>query len=188
MNKNIKFFTILFVLICFNTFSQTKKNNNCFSINPFINSFIENLIIKDVNLNKNYLALISLKDDNGNYNIDLALTYGDIKTSKTASFKEMKLGYGNIEILLMGKTDEDLKFLKKSIKKTKKIFINKDLSKDNKNFYDEDYVWSTFFNHKKELINMYIPEEKESAYQIFNNLKNEIKISPSFKNLDCNCF
>lgn len=68
------------------------------------------------------------------------------------------------------------------------MFSNKDKSKNNTSFYDEDYVWSTFFNNKKELINIYLPEEHSTADKIFNKLKNEIKISPAFKNLDCNCF
>ena len=88
----------------------------------------------------------------------------------------------------MGKTDEDLKFLKKSIGKSKKVFLNKDKSKNNTSFYDEDYVWSTFFDIKKELINFYIAEEKESAGKIFNSIKKDIRISPTFKKLDCNCF
>jgi len=188
MSKDIKIFIVTLLLIFFNTFSQTSKSDNCFSVNPIINSFIENLINKDVNLNKHYLTIISLKDNDGNYNIDFALTRGDLKTLKIISPKEVKMKYGNIEISLDGKTFEDLDFLKKSVKKTKKVFENKDSSKDNHAFYDEDYVWSTFFNHKKELINFYIPEEKESAFKIFDSLKSEIKISSSFKNLDCNSF
>ena len=188
MNNTIKFFIIIFSLMFINLFSQTNKNNNCFSVNPIINSFVENLINKDVNLNKHYLTIISLKDNDGNYNIDFALTRGDLKTLKIIAPKEVKMKYGNIEILLDGKTFEDLDFLKKSVKKTKKVFENKDSSKDNHAFYDEDYVWSTFFNHKKELINFYIPEEKESAFKIFDSLKSKIKISSTFKNLDCNSF
>lgn len=188
MNKNVKLFITILILVCFNAFSQTRKDNSCFSINPIINSFITNLIEKEVNLNKNYLTILSLKDKDGNYNVDFELSQGDIKTLKVGSAKEIKLKYGNISILLIGKTNEDLKFLKKSIKKSEKIFNNTDLLKNNTDFYDEDYVWSTFFNNKKELINFYIPEEKEPAYRIFNSLKNEIKVSPTFKNLDCNCF
>ncbi|MBV6881689.1 hypothetical protein AXA65_12245 [Chryseobacterium sp. FP211-J200] len=94
--------------------------------------------------------------------------------------------YGNVEILLDGKTFEDFDFLKKSVKKTKKVFENKTLSKDNHAFYDEDYVWSSFFNEKGELINLYIPEEKDSAFKIYENLKNKIEITPDFKTLDFN--
>jgi hypothetical protein len=88
----------------------------------------------------------------------------------------------------VGKTDEDLKFLKKSIGKSKKVFLNRDKFKNNMSFYDEDYVWSTFFDKKKELINFYIREEKKSVDKIFNEIKNDIHISPNFKNIDCNCF
>ncbi|MEA1849452.1 hypothetical protein U9K52_11060 [Chryseobacterium sp. MHB01] len=184
--KDVKIYIIAFILFFNNAISQTKKSD-CFSLNPFINVFIENLISKEVNLDKNYLTLISLKDKEGNYNIDFELTSGDIKTFKIISSKEIKKTYGNITILLVGKTDEDLKFLKKSIGKSKKIFLNKDKSKNNTSFYDEDYVWSTFFDNKKELINFYIPEEKESANKIFDDVKNNIRISPNFKKIDCNC-
>lgn len=184
----MKIFILAFVLFFNNITSQIKTKNKCFSLNPFIDVFIENLIDKEVNLDKNYLTLISLKDKDGNYNIDFELTSGDIKTFKIISPKEIKKTYGNITILLVGKTDEDLKFLKKSIGKSKKVFLNKDKSKNNTSFYDEDYVWSTFFDIKKELINFYIPEEKESAGKIFNSIKKDIRISPTFKKLDCNCF
>lgn len=187
INSKIKFLFFLFILSCNNTFSQINRNN-CFSINPFIDSFIENLIDKETSLSKNYLTLKSLKDKDGSYNIDFALTVGNLDNFKINSDNEMKLKYGNINLLLYGETEDDFKFLKKSIKKTNKIFHNKDSLKNNAAFYDEDYVWSTFFNNKKELTNFYIPEEKDSAYKIFENLKNEIKISPNFKNLDCNCF
>lgn len=188
MNKNIKFYIFTFSLFCFSCFAQNQKNNDYFYINPFIDSFLENLISKDVNLSKHYLTIISLKDNDGNYNIDFALTSGDLKTLKIISSKEVKVKYGNIEILLEGKTFEDFDFLKKSVKKTKKVFGNKTLSKDNHAFYDEDYVWSSFFNEKGELINLYIPEEKDSAFKIYENLKNKIEISPDFKTLDFNNF
>lgn len=188
MNKNIKFYIVTFSLFCFSCFAQNQKNNNHFYINPFIDSFLENLISKDVNLSKHYLTIISLKDNDGNYNIDFALTSGDLKTLKIISSKEVKVKYGNVEILLDGKTFEDFDFLKKSVKKTKKVFENKTLSKDNHAFYDEDYVWSSFFNEKGELINLYIPEEKDSAFKIYENLKNKIEISPDFKTLDFNNF
>lgn len=155
--------------------------------NPFVNVFVENLISKEVNLDKNYVTLISLKDKEGNYKIDLELTSGDIKTFKVVSAKEAKKAYGNMTILLVGKTDEDLKFLKKSIGKSNRVFLNKDQSKNNTSFFDEKYVWSVSFNAKKELINFYIPEEKESADKIFNDIKNEIHISPDFKAIDCSC-
>ncbi len=187
IKNNMKIYIIAFILFFNNAISQTKKGD-CFSLNPFINVFIENLISKEVNLDKNYLTLISLKDKEGNYNIDLELTSGDIKTFKVVSPKEAKKAYGNITILLVGKTDEDLKFLKKSIGKSNRVFLNKDKSKNNTSFYDEDYVWSTFFDTKKELINFYIPEEKESADKIFNDIKNDIHISLNFKTIDCNCF
>ncbi|AZA86834.1 hypothetical protein EG349_08555 [Chryseobacterium shandongense] len=183
----MKIYIIVFILFFNNAISQTKKSD-CFSLNPFVDVFIENLINKEVNLDKNYLTLMSLRDKDGNYNIDLELTSGDINTFKIVSPKEIKKEYGNITILLVGKTDEDLKFLKKSIGKSKKVFLNRDKSKNNMSFYDEDYVWSTFFDKKKELINFYIPEEKESADKIFNEIKNDIHISPNFKNIDCNCF
>lgn len=157
-------------------------------MNPFINSFIENLIDKDVNLNQSHLTLINLIDKDGNYNVDLELATGSIDTLKLNSSKESKLIYGNITVLLIGKTDQDLKFLEKSIKKTHRVFNNKILSKNNTSFYDEDYVWSAFFNSKKELINLYIPEEKESADKIFESIKTQIKLSSRFKKLDCNCF
>ncbi|ASK28743.1 hypothetical protein CEY12_00825 [Chryseobacterium sp. T16E-39] len=176
------------MLACFNVFSQTIKNNGSFSINPFINSFIENLINKETNLDKNYLTLISLIDKDGNYNIDLELTTGSIETLKVASSKEEKLAYGNIKVLLIGKTSDDLKFLKRSIKKTIKVFTNKDLSKNNMGFFDEDYVWSTFFDKNRKLIYVYIPEEKESADEIFKNLKTKIRLSPKFRSMGCNCF
>ncbi|MEG0928745.1 hypothetical protein [Chryseobacterium sp.] len=189
MKNKIKFLILMFIVIYSNAFSQINKENNCFSINLLIDSFINNLIDKEANLNENYLIIKSLKDKDGNYNIDFALSIGNLDTLKvTSSEKEMKLRYGNIKILLIGKTNEDLIFLKKSIKKTKNIFSNKDISKNNTNFYDEDYVWSTFFDNKKELINFYIPEEKEVAYKIFNSLKNKINISPKFKTLDCSCW
>ncbi len=180
-------YIIAFILFFTNAVSQTKKGD-CFSLNPFIDVFIENLISKEVNLDKNYLTLIGLKDREGNYNIDLELTSGDIKNFKMGSPKEVKKTYGNITVLLVGKTDEDLKFLKKSIGKSDKVFLNKDKSKNNTSFYDEDYVWSALFDAKKELINFYIPEEKESADKIFNDLKNDIHISPDFKTVGCNCF
>lgn len=183
----MKFFIAVLLLFSLNAFAQKSKNNSCFSINPLINSFFDNLIEKDVNLKKNYLTIISLKDKDGNYNIDFELT-GDIAASTLVSKNESKTNYGNVKILLIGKTDEDFKFLKKSIRRTKKVFTNNDISKNNTNFYDEDYVWSTFFNDKKELINIYIPEERETADKIFSKLKNDIKISPAFKSLDCNCF
>ncbi|WP_312171519.1 hypothetical protein [Chryseobacterium sp.] len=187
MNKNMKIYFIAFILFFNNAISQTKKSD-CFSLNPFVDVFIENLINKEVSLDKNYLTLISLRDKDGNYNIDLELTSGDINNFKIVSPKEIKKEYGNITILLVGKTDEDLRFLKKSIGKSKKVFMNRDKSKNNISFYDEDYVWSTFFDKKKELINFYITEEKESADKIFNEIKNDIHISPNFKNIDCNCF
>lgn len=183
----MKIFIIAFILFFNNAISQT-KNNNCLSLHPFVNVFIENLISKEVSLDKNYLTLISLKDKDGNYNIDFELTSGDIKAFKIKSPKEIKKTYGNVIILLVGKTDEDLKFLKRSIGKSKKVFLNRDRSKNNTSFYDEDYVWSTFFDTKKELINFYIPEEKESADKIFSDIKNNIHISPNFKTIDCNCF
>lgn len=183
----MKMYIIAFILFFTNAVSQTKKGD-CFSLNPFIDVFIENLISKEVNLDKNYLTLIGLKDREGNYNIDLELTSGDIKTFKMGSPKEIKKTYGNITVLLVGKTDEDLKFLKKSIGKSDKVFLNKDKSKNNTSFYDEEYVWSILFDAKKELINFYIPEEKESADKIFNDLKNDIHISPDFKTVGCNCF
>jgi hypothetical protein len=186
IKNNMKIYIIAFILFFNNAISQTKKSD-CFSLNPFVNVFVENLISKEVNLDKNYVTLISLKDKEGNYNIDLELTSGDIKTFKVISPKEAKKAYGNITILLVGKTDEDLKFLKKSIGKSNRVFLNKDKSKNNTSFYDEDYVWSTFFDTKKELINFYIPEEKESADKIFNDIKNDIHISPNFKTIDCNC-
>lgn len=186
-NNSMKTYIVAFILFFNNAISQTKKSD-CFSLNPFVNVFIENLISKEVNLDKNYLTLISLKDKDGNYNIDFELTSGDIKTFKIVSPKEIKKTYGNITILLVGKTDEDLKFLKKSIAKSKKVFLNKDNSMNNTSFYDEDYVWSTFFNNKKELINFYIPEEKEFADKIYNDIKDKIRISPNFKTIDCNCF
>lgn len=183
----MKIYIIAFILFFNDAISQTKKSD-CFSLHPFVNVFIENLISKEVSLDKNYLTLISLKDKDGNYNIDFELTSGDIKTFKIKSPKEIKKTYGNITILLVGKTDEDLKFLKKSIGKSKKVFLNRDRSKNNTSFYDEDYVWSTFFDTKKELINFYIPEEKETADKIFSDIKNDIHISPNFKTIDCNCF
>jgi hypothetical protein len=128
-----------------------------------------------------------LRDKNGNYNIDLELTSGNIDTLKIKSSKELKKEYGNITILLIGKTETDLKFLQKSTKKSNRIFLNKDQSKNDTSFYDEDYVWSVFFNSKKELINFYIPEEQEFADKIFMNIKNNIRISPNFKKIDCNC-
>lgn len=79
MNKNIKFYIVTFSLFCFSCFAQNQKNNDHFYINPFIDSFLENLISKDVNLSKYYLTIISLKDNDGNYNIDFALTSGDLK-------------------------------------------------------------------------------------------------------------
>ncbi len=185
--RNMKIYIIAFILFFNNAISQTKKSD-CFSLNPFVNVFIENLISKEVNLDKNYLTLISLKDKDGNYNIDFELTSGDIKTFKVVSPKEVKKAYGNITILLVGKTNEDLKFLKKSIGKSNRVFLNRDKSKNNTSFYDEDYVWSTFFDKKNELINFYLPEEKESADKIFDNIKNNIHISPDFKKIDCNCF
>jgi hypothetical protein len=187
IKNNMKMYIIAFILFFNNAISQTKKSD-CFSLNPFVNVFVENLISKEVNLDKNYVTLISLKDKDGNYNIDLELTSGDIKTFKIVSPKEIKKTYGNITLLLVGKTDEDLKFLKKSIGKSNRVFLNKDKSKNNTSFYDEDYVWSTFFDTKKELINFYIPEEKECADKIFNDIKNKIHISPDFKTIDCNCF
>jgi len=187
MNSCVRLYILAFILIFFNATSQTKKKDECFSLNPFVNVFIENLIRKEVNLDKNYLTLISLKDKDGNYNIDLELTSGSIKTFKIVSPKEVKKTYGNITILLIGKTDEDLKFLKKSIGKSNRMFLNKDKSKNNTSFYDEDYVWSVFFNNKKELINFYISEEKESADKIYNEIKDNIRISPNFKKIDCNC-
>lgn len=187
INKKVKFFALIFIFICFNALSQTNKNNFCFLINPIVDSFIENLVHKEVNLNKNYLTIISIKDKDNNYNIDFSLTKGNLEALQITNPLNVKVKYGNIKILLSGKTKKDLKFLKKSIKKTKNIFNNSDLSKNYTGFYDEDYVWSSFFDNKKELINFYIPEEKESAYKIFDKLKNEIKISPTFKRLDCNC-
>lgn len=109
----MKFFLLAFILFFNNATSQTNKKDKCFSLNPFIDVFIENLISKEVNLDKNYLTLISLKDKDGNYNIDLELTSGNIKTFTSVSSKEVKKTYGNITILLIGKTDTDLKFLKK---------------------------------------------------------------------------
>jgi hypothetical protein len=176
------------MLICFNAFSQTTKNKECFSMNPFIDAFIENLIDKDVNLNQNHVTLISLVDKDGNYNIDLELKEGGIEALKSTSPREVVLRYGNMKVVVIGKTGEDLKFLKKSIRKINKVFNNKDTSKNNLSFYDEDYVWSIFFDKKMELINLYIPEEKESAYKIFDGLKSEVKISTKFKYLDCNFF
>lgn len=186
--KNImKFFIIVFIFFFNNVTSQTNLKKECFSLNPFIDVFITNLIDKDVNLDKNYLSLISLKDKDGNYNIDLELTSGNIDNLKIKSSKELKKKYGSITILLIGKTEDDLKFLKNSTRKSNRVFLNKNRSKNNTSFYDEDYVWSVFFNSKKELINFYIPEEKEFADKIFNQIKNNIRINPDFKKIDCNC-
>lgn len=41
---------------------------------------------------------------------------------------------------------------------------------------------------KKELINFYIPEKRESTYKIFNDIKDKINLNSDFKNLDCNGF
>lgn len=188
MNKNLKFLIIIFILISFQSFSQTRKKKDCFTLNPIINTFINNLINKDVSINDNYLTLISLKDNEGNYNIDLQLTSGNLETFKIVSPNEVKIKYGNIKILLIGKTAEDLKFLKKAISKANRIFLNGDGSLNNKSFFDEVYVWSLFFNSRKELINIYLPEERQSAYKIFNEMKDKINISSNFKSLDCNCF
>lgn len=125
IKKNMKFFIIAFILFYNNAGSQTKNKNECFSLNPFINVFIEHMINKEVNLDKNYLTLISLKDKDGNYNIDLELRSGNIKNFKVVSLREVKKKYGNITVLLVGKTDKDLKFLKKSINNSIKIFVNR---------------------------------------------------------------
>lgn len=187
INTNMKFFIVVFILFFNNAVAQTNIKKECFSINPFIDVFITNLLDKDVNLDRNYLSVISLRDKDGNYNIDLELRSGNIDSVKIKSSKEHKKKYGNIKILLIGKKETDLKFLQNSIKKSNNIFINKDRSKNNTSFYDEDYVWSIFFNNKKELINFYIPEEKESADNIFNLIRNNIRISHDFKKIDCNC-
>lgn len=188
MDKSITFYLVIFSLFYFSCFSQAKGDNNCFYINPFINSFIDNLISKDVNINKHYLTIIYLKDNSGDHIIEFELTSGYLKSLRNTTFKESSIKYGNIEVLLNGKTDEDLTFLKKSIRKTTAVFKNKDLSKDDHSFYDEDYVWISFFNDKGELKSLYIPEDKEPAFKIYDNLKNKIKISSDFKTLDFNSF
>lgn len=89
--------------------------------------------------------------------------------------------YGNILILLDGKTPKDLILLKKYIEKSNDIFVNKNKLINNHSFYDEDYVWSTFFDVKKELINFYIPEEKDTAEQLFDSIKYKIRSVPILK-------
>lgn len=188
MNKNIKFYIVTFSLFCFSCFAQNQKNNDHFFINPYINSFIENLVDKDVNLQKHHVALTYLKNDNGDYNIDFELASGYLKTVRKTYFREIKIRYGNIEVVLVARTDEDLNFLNKLIKKTKKSFKNKDSTKDDHSFYDEDYVWTSFFNNKGELLSLYIPEEQEPAFNMYDKLKNKIKISPNFRGVDFNNF
>ncbi|MPS74684.1 MAG: hypothetical protein E2590_16240 [Chryseobacterium sp.] len=157
-------------------------------MNPFINAFYENLIEKDVNLKNNFLTIICIEDELKEKNIDLELSTTDINSSfnKAESFKKIIIDYGNVKILLLGKSDDDLDFILKSIKKTKKIYTNKNPKINNLNFFDEDYVWSLLFNKTNELINFYLPEEKDNAYKIFNKIKCNIKIGKEFKGIGYN--
>ena len=186
MKKAYLFF--LAIILFTSTNAQTIDSNKKISLNPFITIFLKNLVTKEVNLEKSYLTVISLKDEDGNYNVDFALTPGNLRTLQITSPREAKMKYGNILILLDGKTPKDLIFLKKYIEKSNDVFVNKNKIINNHSFYDEDYVWSTFIDVKKGLINFYIPEEKDTAEQLFDSIKYKIKISPNFKNVDCNCF
>ena len=185
MNK--MFFSIFFCILYMSAYSQSHKKENL-SINPFIDAFYENLLEKDVNLDKNFLTIICIEDKSKNKNIDFDLTTGDINidAKKVDFFNRKVIKYGNVKILLIGKTVNDIVFLKKVIKTTAKTYINKDINLNNTSFYDEEYVWSLLFNNKNELVNIFIPEEKDCAYKIFNNVKDKIKINRSFKGLEFN--
>ena len=179
MNKVYLFF--LAIILFTSTNAQTINNNKKITLNPFITTFLKNLVRKEMDLEKSYLTVISLKDEDGNYNVDFALTPGNLRTLQITSPREAKMKYGNILILLDGKTPKDLILLKKYIEKSNDIFVNKNKLINNHSFYDEDYVWSTFFDVKKELINFYIPEEKDTAEQLFDSIKYKIRSVPILK-------
>lgn len=176
------FFCLLYITI----YSQNIKNKGM--LNPFINAFYENILEKDVNLKNNFLTIIYIEDELKNKNIDLDLSTGDMSSNlkKVDSFKRAIINYGNVKILLVGKNIKDINFLMKSIKKTSKVFINKDPDINNLSFFDEEYVWSLLFNNKNQLINFYLPEEKDIAYKIFNSIKDKVKIGKDFKNIGYN--
>jgi len=169
-----------------NLFSKYYKKQNNYE--PFYQHFYENILEKDVNLKNNFLTIICIEDELENKNIDLDLSVGDInaRLEKNDSFKKVLINYGNVKILLLGKNISDINFLLKSIKKTKKAFVNKNPKLNNLSFFDEEYVWSLLFNKKNELINFYIPEEKDNAYKIFNRIKYSIKFGKDFKDIGYN--
>jgi hypothetical protein len=176
-----------FYLLTISIYSQgiVKKTG---MLNPFINAFYENVLEKDVNLKNNFLTIISIEDELKNKNIDFDLRTGDMNSDlkKDDSFKKVIIKYGNVKILLIGKNINDINFLMMSIKKTAKIYTNKNPDINNVSFFDEEYVWSLLFNNKNELINFYLPEEKDSAYKIFNNIKGKVKIGKDFKDIGYN--
>jgi hypothetical protein len=163
----------------------TKKKE---TLNPFINAFYEYILEKDVNLKNNFLTIICIEDELKNKNIDLDLSTGDMNSNleKNDSFRRTIIKYGSVKILLLGKSINDINFLMKSIEKTTKVYINKNPNINNVSFFDEEYVWSLLFNNKNELVNFYLPEEKDSAYRIFNDMKNKIKIGKNFKDIEYN--
>lgn len=182
--KNFLIFSCLLFITIFSQSIAKKKG----ILNPFINSFYENILEKDVNLKNNFLTIICIEDELKNKNIDLDLSTGDMSSSlkKVDSFKRAIIKYGNVNILLIGKNSNDIKFLMKSIKKTGKVYVNKNPNINNVSFFDEEYVWSLLFNNKNELINFYVPEEKDNAYKIFNNIKDEVRIGKDFKDIGYN--
>lgn len=185
MTKKILF--TFFCILYITAYSQNivKKKG---MLNPFINAFYENVLEKDVNLKNNFLTIIYIEDELKNKNIDLDLRTGDINLdlNKNDSFKRAIIKYGNVKILLVGKNINDINFLMTSIKKSAKVYTNKNPDINNVSFFDEEYVWSLLFNNKNELINFYLPEEKDSAYKIFNNIKSKVKIGKDFKDIGYN--
>ncbi|BAP31529.1 3',5'-cyclic adenosine monophosphate phosphodiesterase CpdA [Chryseobacterium sp. StRB126] len=157
-------------------------------LNPFINAFYEYILKKDVNLKNNFLTIICIGDELKNKNIDLDLSTGDMDSNlkKNDSFKRKIIKYGNVKILLVGKNNCDINFLIKTIKKTTKVYVNKNPNINNVSFFDEEYVWSLLFNNKNELVDFYLPEEKDNAYKIFNDIKDKIKIGRDFKDIGYN--
>ena len=170
VNKIVLFFLMFSFLI---GYSQIPKINKSFSINKYINSFIK------VNNNSNFKpnkSLIHLfahsKKEKKQYIIFISRDNIESTLIKENSDYLEFYKYRNFDLLLQGKTLEDIYFLKKIIKG---IVVSKNskvrFKKSYKNVSNDPYQWFLFFDFKMNLIDYTITDNNKEAIDFLEKNK-----------------
>lgn len=174
-NKLILLFFFIFQI----SLAQTPCPEGNFIFNKYIDAFI--YVNNDNNFkpNKSLIHIVGFYSKDKGYTI--AITRDNIETTMVnpkANNQEI-LKYKQFDLVVNGKTPEDLIFLKKIIKYTKAIKANKiKFITPNINATSDPYQWYFLFDKNMTLINYYLTDgnlEIEPVFEKFGISTNKVE-------------